>query len=121
MSGQTIHFVPFITVDDEEPDLVVSFALGPMAERSLTLLRTPLYEPLLDESERGVSVGTGASTKEQRNLLIAVHWLNGQALVVSASQEFRLDLSKVDPDEIEEAKTMLEKMNFDKRFQIHAA
>jgi len=121
MSSPSIHEVPFITIDDEEPDLVVSFALGSMAEKSLTLIRTPKYESLLEEDERGVSVGTGSTGRTKRNLLVAIHWLNQQAIVVSNSDEYRLDLSAVDPEEISEAKAMLERMNYDKRFQIHAA
>jgi hypothetical protein len=116
-----MHKVPFITVEDEEPDMIVSFALGLDAESSLTLLRTPIFEEILEESERGVSVGTGPSADEDRELLVSVHWLEGQAVIVSSHREFRLDLATVDPEEVTEAKAMLKRMNFDSRFVIHAA
>ena len=116
-----MHKVPFITVEDEEPDMIVSFALGQAAESSLTLLRTPIFEGILDDSERGVSVGTGPSGGEERELLVSVHWLQGQVVIVSSRREFRLDLVAVDPDEISEAKALLQRMNFDNRFVIHAA
>ena len=116
-----MYKVPFITVDDEEPDLVVSFPLGPSAERSLTLIRTPEYESLLDDDERGVSIGLGRGTGVRRELLLKFQWLNGQAVLVSESAEYRLDLSAVDPDEVVAAKAMLERMNFDGRLSIHEA
>ncbi len=50
--------VRFISCEDDETDQIVSFALayGEMEIRSLTLLRTPKFEAMLDEAERGVSV-----------------------------------------------------------------
>ena len=50
--------VSFITTEDSD-DLIVSFALEddePGEVVSLILLRTPKYESLLPEDERGVSV-----------------------------------------------------------------
>ena len=116
-----MHKVPFITVEDEDPDLIVSFALGPKAEKSLTLLRTPKYESILDESERGVSVGTGSSEGLTRELLLSLYWLPGQAVVTSSRHEYRLDLSAVAAEEIRDAKKVLKRMNFDNSFSIHAA
>ena len=116
-----MHKVPFITTEDEDPDLIVSFALGPNAERSLTLLRTQKYESILDESERGVSVGTGLNEGLTRELLLSFYWLPGQAVVTSSTHEYRLDLSAVNPEEIRDAKKLLTRMNFDKRFSIRAA
>ena len=113
--------VPFITVEDEDPDMIVSFALGPNAEEGLTLLRTPKYESILDESERGVTVGTGSSEGLTRELLLSLYWLPGQAVVTSSRHEYRLDLSAVNPEEIRDAKKLLKRMNFDKRFSIRAA
>ncbi len=50
--------VQFISCEDDGTDQIVSFAVdyGEMEIRSLILLRTPEFEPLLDEAERGVSV-----------------------------------------------------------------
>ena len=53
-----MEIVDFITVESGD-DLIVSFAIRgaePNEIRSLTLLRTPKYEILLDDSERGVNV-----------------------------------------------------------------
>jgi len=50
--------VSFITKEDDD-DLIVSFAI-PAPDlfdvKSLTLLRTPKYEFILDDAERGVNV-----------------------------------------------------------------
>lgn len=51
-------YVPFLSVEDDD-DLIVSFALGEHASTSLTLLRTPKYEFILTEEERGVAVDSG--------------------------------------------------------------
>ena len=54
-----MELVSFISVEDEPPDLILSFAIWqPEFDdiRSLILIRTPGFEMLLDESERGVKV-----------------------------------------------------------------
>jgi hypothetical protein len=55
--------VSFISIEDEPPDLILSFAIWqPDLEdiRSLILMRTPEYEFVLDETERGVKVSDEA-------------------------------------------------------------
>ena len=63
--------VSFINCEDDGTDQIVSFALayGEMEIRSLTLLRTPKFEVLLDESERGVSVSLEHEIDEDADLL----------------------------------------------------
>jgi hypothetical protein len=46
----------FIAVEQTKNDLILSFALAPSAERSLVLLRSPPYEVLLPEEDRGISI-----------------------------------------------------------------
>lgn len=115
----TTH-VPFITSEDGD-DLIVSFGLGELAEQSLTLIRTPMYESLLAEEERGVTVGTGAMTHSERELLVSVQWSDQSVLIISTHDQYALDLRTVDPTEIEEAKAILRAMNFDKRFEVQGA
>jgi hypothetical protein len=109
--------VPFLSVEDGD-DLIVSFPLDEHAKRSLTLLRTPKYESLLDDDGRGVSVGTGTTGGSARELLVAVKWSNDVVEIVSTSRHFVLDIASVDLSEAEEAKAVLRKMNFDKRFEF---
>ena len=55
--------VSFISIEDDPPDLILSFAIWePELEdiRSLILMRTPKYEMFLDEAEHGVRVSNEA-------------------------------------------------------------
>jgi hypothetical protein len=60
--------VSFISVEDEDPDLILAFAVWhPELDdiRSLILLRTPKYEVFLDEAERGVNVSYDARMSDE--------------------------------------------------------
>ena len=116
-----MHSVLFISIEAQHPDMIVSFALAPSGMKSLTLLRTPEYEPILDESERGVSVGYGSSGSIERNLLVSIEWVDDKVSIDSLQARYVLDVSRVDGEDIEAAKQMLHAMNFDHRFRIHAA
>lgn len=112
--------VPFLTVEDGD-DLVLSFGLGEHAQTSLTLLRTPKFEGILDDDERGVSVGMGDAVSEERELLISIKWVNEQVEIESTARSYLLDVSAVDLGEIKEAQAVLRKMNFDGRFKMKNA
>ena len=111
------EYVPFLTVEDSD-DLIVSFALGEHAATSLTLLRTPKYEYLLPEEERGVSVGSGSSGKLDKELLVSVQWGSDIVQIKSTAQSYMLNITAVDPAEINDAKRVLRKMNFDLCFEV---
>jgi hypothetical protein len=96
--------VEFITIEDE-PDLIVSFAIAPRAHRSLTLLRSPQYESLLQEYERIVS-GSFDPSEVDGDSLLSVQW----GPVKTARHEYKLDISAVEDIEITELKTVLRKM-----------
>lgn len=109
-------FVPFMTVEDGD-DLIVSFALGPHAERSLTLLRTPKFEGLLPEAERGVSVGTGGGSTD-RELLRRVAWGAESVHLYTTHREYRLNVRSVEPEELRDGRAVLAKMNFDRSIEV---
>jgi hypothetical protein len=111
------EYVPFLTVEDGD-DLIVSFGLGEQASTSLTLLRTPKYESLLPDEERGVAVGSGPSESFERELLVSVRWGKDLVRIESTTKSYDLDIRAVDPDEIREARQVLRKMNFDARFEV---
>jgi hypothetical protein len=118
-----MHTVAFITVEDEEPDLVVSFALAPHAAHSITLLRTPKYESLLPDHERGAVVAAGVHGTEERELLVSIS-LNvqgRQGTIVSSHRTYELSLSEVPAEDLEGSISMLQRMNFDSRFVVNAA
>ncbi|MEO7105099.1 MAG: hypothetical protein ABIZ09_01890 [Rhodoferax sp.] len=91
--------VAFLTVEAGN-DLVVAFGLGDHAQTRLTLLRTPKFEHLLDEHERGVWVSTGEAADDtfltQRELLVSVKWANEQVEIESNERSSILDVSAVD-------------------------
>ncbi len=112
--------VRFITCEDDDPDLIVSFALedqDPIYVKSLILLRTPKFELFLHESERGVSVSL-EDGEEERILLKVIRFEKEKILIESTKITYELDVSAVEKVEIKQAKKLLEKMNFDSRFLV---
>ncbi|MGH8614719.1 MAG: hypothetical protein ACREYF_22495 [Gammaproteobacteria bacterium] len=114
--------VSFITTETGN-DLIVSFAVcaadDPMQVESLTLLRTPKYESLLDDSERGVTVSYGLDTDED-DFLEEVHFDEDSA-VVRLKTELRiyeLDVRKVERRDLKAMRKVFRAMNFDDRVQL---
>ena len=101
--------IEFITSEDEQ-DLMVSFALAPAAHQSLTLLRSPQYEFVLPEDERGVSVSRLNPKDPERDLLRFVRWHDRCVTVTTERHEYKLDISAVSEEEVLEAKAVLRKM-----------
>ena len=112
--------VQFITCEDDGTDQVISFALacGEMEITSLTLLRTPEFERILDEAERGVSVSLEAETDEDFDMLEVVMLEANSVTIKTQETKYDLDVSRVDPDELSEMKVLMERMNFDAGFRI---
>ncbi len=113
--------VSFISVEDEDPDLILSFAIWhPELDdiSSLILLRTPKHEVFLDEAERGVNVSCKAWMNDEGEMLKRVELHDEMITIITTDHTFDLDIRKVDEDEIEEAKKILNRMNFDDRFEM---
>lgn len=110
--------VAFITTEDND-DLIVSFAipeddLGDV--RSNTLLRTPKYEAFLEESDRGVTVSDDLITD---NCFLDTVRITARVVTLkTGSATYELDISEVDPAELQDAETVLRKMNYDGAFQL---
>jgi len=109
-------YIPFLSAEDED-DLIVSFGLGAQAQTSLTLLRSPQLEFALHEEDRGVLV-SGESEDGERQLLKAITWGRDTVEVLTTIRSYALNVSAVDPVEIQEAKRVLRKMNFDNKFEL---
>ncbi len=105
-------------VSDRVKHQIVTFALGEDAMESLILLRTPKYEFLLPDEERGVSVGIGDSGEPPENLLVSVEWGKNLVKIVLNSQRYTLDIQSVSRMDIDAALHVLSKMNFDNRFAL---
>ena len=112
--------VDFITTETGD-DLIVSFAIcgdEPGEVRSVTLLRTPKYEFIMDASERGVPVSDEDLENDDRNILESITFLGFQVHIVSRLTEHRLDCIDVDPTEVADAKKIVHQMNFDNQFRV---
>ena len=116
-----MELVSFISIEDESPDLILSFAIWQTEFediRSLILMRTPKYEVLLDDFERGVKVSDEARLNDEDDMLRKVEFGDDFVKIISTHHQFDLDLSRVDEEEIDQAKTILKRMNFDNRFEL---
>jgi len=116
-----MELVSFISIEDDPPDLILSFAIWqPELDdiRSLILLRTPEYEFILDEAERGVKVSDEALADDEDDMLKEIVFSDYFVKIITDHRQFDLNLRKVDKNDIEQAKTFLKRMNFDNRFEI---
>jgi len=122
VTGKRImKLVSFISIEDDPPDLILSFAIWqPELEdiRSLILLRSPEYEFILDETERGVKVSDEAFSDDEDDMLKEIEFGDDLVRIITDRHQFDLDLRKVDKEDIEQAKVFIKKMNFDNRFEI---
>jgi hypothetical protein len=112
--------VTLITIEDD-PDLVVSFGLEPGASESLTLLRSPQYEHLLADEDRGTTIAQSSDPSPETLFLSAVDWVEDTLRIQAANRQYTLDVSKVDEVEIADAKRILRLMNSDGRFKCNVA
>ena len=115
-----MHPVRFIGCEDDGTDQIVSFALeyGETDIGSLILLRTPKYEAMLDEAERGVSVSLENETDDDVDVLEVVRIEAKRVTIETRASKYELDVSQVDPVEVSEMKTLIGRMNFDDRFRF---
>ena len=116
-----MEIVSFISIEDDPPDLILSFAVWqPELDdiRSLILIRTPKYEVFLDEDERGVNVSYEDWLNDEDEILKKIEFEDGYVRIITAHHQFELDLRKVEMEEIEQAKTILKRMNFDNSFEM---
>lgn len=121
-----MELVTFISCELDETDMIVSFAVRPPEDfaevESLTLMRTPKYEFILDEWERGASVSFEREDDEGDEIVLLreVKYVAAEktVTVVSDRHVYELDVRKVDPDELKEMCRVLRKMNFDSSLKL---
>jgi len=115
--------VTFITTESGD-DLILSFAVqdleDPSEIESLILLRTPKYEFIVEEDERGVSVSFERYADEEDDYLKAVEYLEAERTVrlKTLAREYELNVRKVDAAELKQMRQILRKMNYDRKFQM---
>ena len=118
-----MHRVQFISLEEDDKDLIVSFAIDDldMGVKSLILNRTLFFEHVLDESERGVKVSLEGDYFEQEdyNMLNSIKINDGEICIESTFREYHLDISMIEKAELEDMLRLLKKQNYDNRFTIH--
>ena len=117
--------VLFVSAEDDG-DLVVSFVTPGEAYhdgnaidvKSLILLRSPQYEAALYEYERGVNVSYGDLSEDEYDLLEQIEFRSDVVYIKTTRRTYDFNISRVGDDEITDVKKVLEKMNFDSRFEL---
>lgn len=117
--------VEFISLEEDDKDLIVSFAVEDenFGVKSLILHRTLFYEEIFDEEERGVKVSMEGENLEYEhlNMLQEIRIGNYEIEIVATQSKYMLDISRIDPTEIAEMIELVKKQNHDDRFVIHVA
>ena len=118
------ELVAFITVQTGQ-DLIVSFAVfqpdDPADVESLTILRTPKYEVILEEWERGAKVSFDRDLEGDETVLLREVFYAPDDKCVTLSTDdrtYKLDVRKVDPRELSAMCRVFRKMNFDSSIQL---
>lgn len=119
-----MELVAFISTETGT-DLIVSFAVcapdDPTQIESLTLMRTPKYEGLVYEWERGAAVSFEREEKgDEVVLLRAVKYTATEKTVTVRTDRstYELDVRKVGTKELKEMCRVLRRMNFDSSIQL---
>jgi hypothetical protein len=121
--SKIMETVAFISTENGD-DLIVSFAIidpaDPTGIESLTLLRTPKYEHLLEDWERGVSVSFERYVEDDEELLeeLSLDRKSAVARLTTSLRTYELDLRKVDEKEATAMRTVLVQMNYDRRIRL---
>jgi len=116
-----LETVSFISIEDDPPDLILSFAIWePELDdiRSLVLMRTAKYEMFFDEAECGVRVSEEGRLNDEDDMLKEIEFGDNLVRIMTNHHQFELDLRKIDKEEIDQAKAILNRMNFDNRFEM---
>ena len=106
-------------------DLLVSFAVckpdDPIDIESLTILRTPKYEALLYEWERGAWVSFEREPEGDETVLLREvdYALDDKCITLRTDHHtYKLDVRKVDPSELSAMCRVFREMNFDSSIRL---
>ncbi len=119
------HKVQFVSLEETEHDLIVSFAVddGDIGIKSLVLLRSLFHEEVFGEEERGVKVSMERDHFEQEdyNMLTSINIGDNEIVIESTFRDYQLDISRITKSVIQDMIKLLKKQNYDNRFSIHTA
>ena len=115
----------FISLEETDKDLIVSFAIDneKTGISSLTLHRTLFFEEILPVDERGVHVTYESDHYEQEdfNMLKSIKISGKYVLIESTFRQYKVDVSKIEKEEINEMVEILNKQNYDNKFELQSA
>ena len=111
----------FINIEDEERDLILSFAFHDdrLGVKSLILQRTPSFEFALPDYERGVKVSMEGGAEYDDNLLQKVEINNGFLHLSAQHESYNIDISKLSEEDISDMIEIIHKLNFDANFTVN--
>ncbi len=122
-----LELVQFMTAEIGD-DLIVSFFVAkphdPTDGRSIILMRDKKWEHLVAEGERGVRVSDEnflENEEAEDNYLEPIRIGDTVAEIETTHRGYKLDLRHVGKSELRAAKKILEKMNYDQRFELTVA
>lgn len=106
-------------------DLIVSFAIVNQFDGAdiecLILMRTPKFEHLLYEWERGPAVSFDREDESDAVIVLReIEFIRDERRIRVRTDDrtYDLDVRKVDPVELTKAGRVLQKMNFDSSFRL---
>lgn len=106
--------------NEEGDDLLISFALpwdDDHLVRSLILQRSPGFEFLFDDDERGVYLSDEAH-EEEEDWARSIEFSREVVRIKSDFRDYELDVRGVAQEEWEQAKRILKAMNYDDAFEL---
>jgi hypothetical protein len=110
----------FITVEDEPPDLIVSYCCAQEIddqENDIMILRTPDHELFLPKEERGAKLSVGYDS-DSSEVLESVRIDGSEIEFKAGSIHERRDSSRIDAEEWRESIKMLRRMSSDNAFKL---
>ena len=117
--------VQFIMLEEDEKDLIISFAISDAMSgiKSLLLHRQLFFEHILDEDEKGVIVTLEGddALNEYTNTLKEMKISNNEVHISSSHSEYILDITDIDENDINKMVILLNKQNYDNRFIVKIA
>jgi hypothetical protein len=120
-----MNVVSFVEIEENEKDLIISFALDDDDDddggiKSLILHRTLFFEFILPDEERGTKVSLEGDYLEEEHLNTLERFeFNMPVLKIkSRFRSYEIDAHRLEPREFEQIKEALARQNYDGRFEI---
>jgi hypothetical protein len=116
-----MNVVSFMEIEEDEKDLIISFALDDEGGvKSLILHRTLFYEFIMPDEERGTKVSLEGDYLEEEHLntLERFEFDIPVLKIKSRFRSYEIDAHRLSPGEFEQIKKSLARQNYDGRFEI---